>query len=139
MVSEKHAKSEKSSHMVFQAAIATFGICLFVACCYWIFAEQIIELLFGGKYQNAYIFLSVYGFAILPMAMVLVAEYFLIAKGKVLFSYIFLGTAPVQVLAVNYLKTDALSVIFIVGLSCAFVMIIGYAMLIKSIFEERLP
>jgi O-antigen/teichoic acid export membrane protein len=68
---------------------------------YWLFGEWLIDRLYGRAYAGASVLLRWYGFAILPMALVMVAEYFLIAKGRVLFAWVFLGMAPLQVLAIH--------------------------------------
>ena len=96
-----------------------------------------MQLLFQNKFVNGSQFLKYYGFAILPMAMVMVAEYFLIAMGKILFSWIFFIIAPFQILGVHYFHSDASSVILIVGLCCTIVMMIGYVLLWTDIKTKR--
>lgn len=129
MVAEKHAKLEDSDQMVVQAAIATFVLCSMLAIIYYFFSQEIMQILFRNKFESGGQYLKYYGFAILPMAMVMVAEYFLIAKGKILFAWIFFVVSPFQLLAVHFLHREADSVIFIVGFSCSIVMVVGYFLL----------
>lgn len=137
MVAERHAKSEDSVQMVVQAALATLFLSAILSLTYYFFAQEIMQFLFQNKFVNGSQFLKYYGFAILPMAMVMVAEYFLIAMGKILFSWIFFIIAPFQILGVHYLHSDASSVILIVGLCCTIVMVIGYVLLWIDIKNKR--
>ena len=137
MVAERHAKSEDSVQMVVQAALATLFLSAILSLVYYFFAQEIMQLLFQNKFVNGSQFLKYYGFAILPMAMVMVAEYFLIAMGKILFSWIFFIIAPFQILGVHYFHSDASSVILIVGLCCTIVMMIGYVLLWTDIKTKR--
>ena len=129
MVAENHAKDQSSAHIMFQAVVTTFFLCATVAIVYWFLGEWLINLLYGNAYIGAGKLLSWYGLAILPMTLVMVAEYFLIAKGRVLFAWLFLGMAPLQVLAIHFWHESMWMVIAIMGGSGSTLVIIGYTML----------
>ena len=79
-------------------------LALFVSGCgtllYWLFPEAILRLLFGGKYPEAAPLLTAYGIAMLPMALLLIAMNFHIARGhRRVWVFIALGVA-VEVLAI---------------------------------------
>ena len=89
-------------------------------------------LLYGEDYRGAGEVLRYFGFAILPMGLVMVAEYFLIAKGRVLFAYLFFFMAPLQVLAI-YLFHDSLQmVVAVMGASGVLLVFTGYGMLWRA-------
>ena len=66
------------------------------------------------------------------MALVMVAEHFLIAMGQVLFAYLFAVVAPLQLLAIYFYHETLLNVIIILGVSGALLVIIGYSLLWRN-------
>ena len=94
--------------------------------------EQIIALLYGQDYQRAGVVLKFYGLIMIPMALILVAENYLIATGKVLFAYLFLALIPFQVVAIYFYHDSLLQVITVMGLFGCIQAIIGYVLLWKA-------
>lgn len=137
MVAENHARSQSSSQLFMQAVALTALLCLAGASVYLLLGDWLISVLYGAKYAGAGAVLRYFGFAILPMALVLVAEYFLIAKGRVLFAYLFVGMAPLQVLAIHLWHDSLQTVMMIVGISGAALATAGYAMLWRAFRHER--
>ncbi len=117
MVAENHARAEGSAHLLLQALGLVAVLCVTGAAFYFFCGEWIIQVLYGERYREAGEVLRYYGFAILPMTLVMVAEYFLIAKGQVIFAYLFMIVAPLQILAV-YLYHESL--LMVVGIMASF-------------------
>jgi O-antigen/teichoic acid export membrane protein len=92
---------------------------------YWVFADDIIALLYGPNYVGAGQILRWYGFAILPMALVIIAEQYLIAQGQVLFAWIFLAIAPLQILAIYIWHTELWMILLSMGLFGSLLACIG--------------
>lgn len=136
MVAENHARNEGSSHLLLQAVGLTFVLCGVGAIFYYLFGERIIVLLYGESYRSAGGLLRFFGFAIFPMALVMVAEYFLIAKGRVLFAYLFVVTAPIELLTIHFYHGSLQMVIVIIGASGLLLMILGYTLLWQA-FRKR--
>jgi O-antigen/teichoic acid export membrane protein len=135
MVAENHAKGHPSAHILIQVVGVTACLCGFVALMYWWLGPWLITLLYGQAYVGAGELLRWYGLAILPMTLVMVAEHFLIAKGRFLFVWLFLGIAPIQLLAIHIWHEQLLQVIATIGLCGTGLMIVGYCMLWR---ESRL-
>lgn len=129
LVAENDAQGRGSSHIFLQAVSLTIGLCGLIALGYWLASGWLIALVFGPSYAGAGDLLRWYGLAILPMALVMVAEHFLIAKGRVLFAWLFLGTAPLQVLAIHLRHDQLLNVVAIMAIIGTFLFVLGYAML----------
>ena len=129
MVAEQHARDEESAPLLLQALGLTFILCVIGSTVYFFGGELFVRLMYGEKYREAGELLRYYGFAILPMSIVMVVEYFLIAKGRVLFAYLFMLVAPLQVLAVYYFHDSLFSIIMITAISGVLVVIIGFAIL----------
>jgi O-antigen/teichoic acid export membrane protein len=129
MAAEKHAKGQESAHLLLQAVLVTMILCSTIALTYWLLGEMIITLFYGQAYAGAGELLRWYGFAMLPMALAMVAEYFLISKGRILFAWIFLGIAPLQILAINFWHAQMWMVIAIMGVSGSVLVAVGYGML----------
>jgi O-antigen/teichoic acid export membrane protein len=126
VVSELKARGQGGSRIFRQAVIATFICCSAISLIYFLFGDEIIQLLYGDSYSGAGEILKWYGFAILPMALVLVAEHYLIAKGQVLFAWLFLAIAPLQILAISLWHTQIWMILAIMGIFGALVLFIGY-------------
>lgn len=132
MVAERHARDESSAHLLIQAVGLTVLLCGIGAIALLVLGEGIIALLYGERYRGAGLVLKYYGFAMLPMALVLVAEYFLIAKGRVLFAYLFLVMAPAQVIAIHLFHESLQAVVVVMGASGLLLMTSGYGMLWRA-------
>ncbi|XOJ84580.1 oligosaccharide flippase family protein [Methylophilaceae bacterium Uisw_099_01] len=129
MVAENHAKEKSSANLMFQAVSVTALLSLIGALFYYYFADYIILLLYGADYKEASIILKYFGFAILPMSLIMVAEYFLIAMGRVLFAYLFIILAPLQVIAIYYYHNTLLNIVMVLFVSGAVLVITGYGLL----------
>jgi len=132
MVAENHARNEGSAHLLLQAIGLTAFLCSAGAVFYFLFGENIIEFLYGKNYRGAGKILKFFGFAILPMGLVMVAENFLIAKGRVLFAYLFAFTAPFQFMAIYFFHDSLQMVITVMGLSGLFIALLGYGFLWRA-------
>jgi len=129
LVAENHANQQESAHIMIQAVAVTAGVCGMVAVGYWLVGDWLILLLYGPSYQEAGALLRLYGIAILPMTLVMVAEHFLIAKGRVLFAWLFLAMAPVQIFAIYLWHSQLWMVVAIMGGCGAIMALVGYAMM----------
>ena len=128
MVAENHAKGTSSSNLMFQAVNITALLSLIGALFYYFFADYIILFLYGAD-KDASIILKYFGFAILPMSLIMVAEYFLIAMGRVLFAYLFILVAPLQAIAIYYYHDTLLNVVTVLFVSGAVLVLVGYGLL----------
>ena len=132
MVAENHVDGKSSINLLMQSVITTVLLCSVGALLYYFMGDFIISFLYGRDYQEAGKILKYYGFAILPMALVLVAEYYLIAMGQVLFAYLFAVIAPLQLLAIYLFHDELLHIVIIMGISGFLLVIIGYGMLWRA-------
>ena len=132
LIAEKHARDESGAALFVQAVVLTAGLCLIGALFYLIWGREIVALFYGQAYVEAGEVLRYFGFAMLPMALVMVAEYFLIAKGKVMFAYLFMIAAPVEVLAIAYFHDSLLQVVLVLGMGGAAMTLVGYGLLLNT-------
>ncbi len=133
MVSEGHEKRENSFGLFRQAVFATVVACGVIATTYWFFADSIIFILYGENYKGAGEILRWYGLAILPLTVVLIAEQYLIAKGQVLFAWIFLLMLPLELLAIHIWHSELWMVLLVMGFSGFLLAIIGYSLMWRSV------
>ena len=138
MVVEQNALSKTSAHLLVQAVSATLLACGFAAIVYWFLGPALVDFFYGNKYILPGKYLSMFGFAILPMALVMVAEHFLIAKGRVLFAWIFLIIAPLQLLTIHFYHKDIDNIIYIIAAGGVLMCIIGYGMLLSDYLRNRI-
>jgi O-antigen/teichoic acid export membrane protein len=135
MVAENHAKGHASDQLLMQVVGVTASLCGLAALMYWWLGPWLITLLYGQAYAGAGELLRWYGMAILPMTLVMVVEHFLIAKGRILFAWLFLGIAPIQLLAIYVWHEHLLHVVATIGLCGTALLLLGYGMLWR---ESRL-
>lgn len=133
LVADQHARDQSSAHLMLQAVILVFVCCGGAALAYWAFGDWLIVLLYGPAYAGAGELLRWYGFAILPLALVMVAEHFLIAKGRVLFAWLFLAMAPLQVAAIALWHSHLWQVIAIIGGFGSLLVVIGYGVMWRNL------
>ncbi len=126
MVAENHARNESSAHLLTQAVILVGILSGGAALLFLLFPEWLIHVFYGEAYVGAATLLRYFGFAMLPMALVMVAEHFLIAKGQVLFVYLFVLVAPIQVAAVSLFHDTLLDVVKVMVVCGSLLMLLGY-------------
>ncbi len=129
IVAENQARGQGSAHLLLTAVALTGLLSGAAALFFYLFADPLIALFFGHKYDGAPDVLRYFGFAMLPMALVLVAEYFLIAKGRVLFAYLFLIAAPCQIVAIHFYHASLLQVVAVMTVCGGGLALVGYALL----------
>ena len=132
MVAGNHAAGKSSSHLLLQAVGITAILCTIGALFYYFFSDIIVVLLYGENYRSAGGILKYFGFAMIPMALILVAENFLIAMGKVIFAYLFIILTPFQLLAIYYFHDSMLNIVFILAISGIILTIFGYGLLWRT-------
>jgi O-antigen/teichoic acid export membrane protein len=128
-IAENQAKNNSSMSMIIHALAWTAGICGAVAFIYFVFGTQIIEISYGKDYSTSGQLLGWYGIAILPMALVVIAENILIAQGRVLFCWLFLAILPFELLAIYIWHSELWMIILAIGVSGFCLFIAGYVLL----------
>lgn len=136
-VAENHASNIGSAKILFQTLAVAAAVCILAATFYGIFGPQIIDIFYGSSYEGAGQILRWYGFAIYPLTLVMVLENFLIAKGRVIFAWLFLAAAPFQVLAIYLWHEHLNSILIILGVSGVLLLISGFLFLWRD-FKESL-
>ncbi|QZP17286.1 oligosaccharide flippase family protein [Methylophilales bacterium] len=129
MVAENHASGESSQNLFLQAVSLTFLLSLIGALFYYFFADNIILLFYGDDYKEASNILKYFGFAILPMSLIMIAEQFLIAIGRVLFAYLFVIVAPLQIIVIYFYHDSVLNILLALFISGSILVISGYGFL----------
>lgn len=129
LVAENLAKKESSANLFFQAVFATSCFSGFVAIFYFLFSDWLIDIFYGHRYSSASELLRWYGLVMFPMALVAVAEHFLIAQGRVLFTWLFIAMAPIQILAILTWHQEVWMVLVITGSCGALTALIGYSLI----------
>lgn len=125
MVASNHSNQKSSTSILKKALSATFISSLILCCIYLIFGKYILNFFYSEKYTYAYIILGWHSLAMIPMALILVMENFLIAKGNIIFSWIFLIIFPLQIIALNFFNNSPFMIIAVIGLSGLIVLMTG--------------
>lgn len=142
MTIEAHINKLKGTVLLRAALVSTFCICGLLALVYLIWGNEIIHLIYGEAYLGAGSILRWYGLAILPMALVMVYEHYLIAKGKMIFSWGFLIFGPLQIAAIYLWHDKLIYVLAAVGGSGLLLFLCGSFMsynYLKGSSTELLP
>jgi O-antigen/teichoic acid export membrane protein len=100
MVAKNHSDNISSMRLIRNAVISTLLICGAITLIYWLMSDWLITLFYGDRYLGSGQILRWYGLAILPMALAMVAEHFLIAQGRTLFCWLYLLILPFHLLII---------------------------------------
>lgn len=115
MVAEDQTKSRSSTGILQQSIMATLLLCGAVAFFYAFWGPWLVSVLYGGRFPEAGNLLALYGVAMLPIAFVMIAKHFLIAKGRLLFAWVFLAVAWLQIAVIHSWHPSAYAVLITVG------------------------
>lgn len=137
MVAENDSREQSSAHLFYNAMALTVGLSGAGALFYFFFADTVMPLLYGQKYQSAAELLRYYGFAMFPMTLVMVAEYFLIAKGRVIFAYIMILAVPFVLLAVQARHGRLMDIVYILGACGWGLALVGFGVISLQYWQGR--
>lgn len=119
VVAGDHARNRSSSGVLFKTMLITFLLSGSGALLLFLFPETILGVLFGNEYRQAHEILRFFGFAMLPMALVMLLLNYFIAKGKSSFSYILMVFAVLEVAAIYFFSEKIIWIVYIILLSSA--------------------
>lgn len=132
------AVSEKNTiHILKLALLTTFAMCGCLAIIYFFFGEVLIHLVYGQAYVDAGGLLRWYGVAMLPLALIIVLEHYLIAHGRALFSWIFLAISPLQAIAVYLWHENLINVVISIACCGIILLLIGVLLVGKDIISSK--
>ena len=137
IAAEEHSRGKDSAGLLFQAVGLTILVCIVGALFYFIFGEWIITLLYGESYESAGKILKYFGIAIAPMGVIIVAEHYLIARGRVLFVYLFIVMAPLQFMMVALFHNSLLIVLLVVGIVGLLHAVLGFGLLWNDLRGDK--
>lgn len=129
---------EGKSSILQLAKVLVFSsiMCLFGAIIYLIFGDLIVKIFYGPSFSEAGNLLGYYGLAVIPLGLIMLGEQFLIAKGRTLFTWIFLVVAPLQYLAIRIWHDKLSDLIWIIGISGLVILLLGYGALVYEYISK---
>jgi O-antigen/teichoic acid export membrane protein len=138
MVAEEHAKGEGSYTYFKQSVIATLFMSIIGVLIFFFFGDKFLVILLGSNYEGTGVLLGFYGLAMMPLALVNLFEHYLIAKGRVVFAYLFFLVVPFQLLCIYFFHSSFLSILTVTGISGLLVLFFGIWFLKKELRKEVL-
>lgn len=139
MVAENESRSQSSAHFFLNAMVLTAGLAGAGALFYFLFADGIMTLFYGQKYQGAAELLKYYGFAMLPMTLVMVAEHFLIAKGRVIFAYVMMIGIPFVLFAAQTYHEHLIDMVYILAAGGWGLALVGFGVIGAQVWAAKSP
>jgi O-antigen/teichoic acid export membrane protein len=133
MAVENRAKRRGSRDIVLQSVAATLVLCGGAALVYRMAGERVISVLFGENYVQAGHLLAMYGLAMVPMGVAIVAKHFLIAVSRTLFAWVFVAAAAVEVAVIHVWHPSLEAVIAVIAVCNALLAVIGCVILASSL------
>jgi O-antigen/teichoic acid export membrane protein len=97
-VASNHANKVSSKKIIKEAHHFLFLITISITIFFYLFGEYIINLFYNEKYEFAGNILKYYGFAVAPLTFIYFYEHILLAKNKVLFSFLVLTITPMMII-----------------------------------------
>jgi O-antigen/teichoic acid export membrane protein len=139
MVAENESRSQSSAHLFLNAIILTASISIAGAGFYFLFADNIMNLFYGQKYPGSAELLKFYGFAMLPMTLVMVAEHFLIAKGRIVFAYVMFISIPFVFFAAYTYHNQLIDMVYIVAAGGWGLALVGFGVIGVQVWAAKSP
>jgi O-antigen/teichoic acid export membrane protein len=138
MAAADKSNGVKGMQLLYKASLVTLLSCGMLACIYFIYGDFLIKALYGADYDGAGGILALYGFAMLPLALVVVAEQYVIARGETLFSWLFIVLAPIQIATIMIWHTELWMILASIGFFGALIAICGFTIIIyKNYFQLK--
>ena len=137
MIVEGAAVKKDTTHILKLALLTTFLMCGTLAVIYLLYGDTLIALVYGEAYIGAGNLLRWYGLAMLPLALIIVLEHYLIAHGRALFSWIFLAISPLQAIAVYFWHEQLINVVISIACCGIILLMIGIFLVGKDIISPK--
>jgi O-antigen/teichoic acid export membrane protein len=125
MVAENESLDRGSFSLLLQGLVITTFLSCFGGVILYFFASPLINLLFGSAYAEAGKILQYYSLAMIPLAIVTIVEYFLIAKRRFLFAYLMLAVVPIEIILVAYFHENLLQIVWIMTVCGWLLLVVG--------------
>ncbi|QWD44500.1 oligosaccharide flippase family protein [Polynucleobacter paneuropaeus] len=131
--SESSALSSQGDRSTLRhACLATIGMCTVIIIFYVFWGDKVITMLYGDSYKGSGQLLVIYSCAIFPMAIVMLAEHYLLAKNQLLFTWLFVIFAPLEMLLIYCFHATPEEIILCIGICTSTLCILGYMILYKK-------
>lgn len=125
LIAGKFLKQQNDNHIILFTLMITFVPCFIISVIFYLFSSEIVNLFYGNDYAAAGDALKWLGFALIPMALIIIIEHFLIAKDQVIYAYLFVVIAPLQ-MAIAYFHAQTIAdLITVVAASGVFMLLTG--------------
>lgn len=125
MAAENFAKGVDSKKLLLQGLLATLMFSVVIVALFMVAGAPLLNILFNGRYIDAGNILAFYALAMIPVALIILTENYLIAKGKVLFAWLFFAITPLELFVLHHFHDTLLSFIVIIGVFSSLLAIIG--------------
>lgn len=133
MVTSNDVKNSSSLSLIKQAICITTLLCMPICLFYFFYGEELVRFFYDDKYPQSGELLAYFGFAIFPMSIIMVLEHFLLAKGRLLFSLIFVILVPAQIIAIHFWHESLFQLIGITFVTGIVAIILGIFLLWSEI------
>ena len=115
MVAANEHCAKSRAHLLRQALTTTLLPCSLAAIAFSTASDFIIQAAYGHRYPNASGILAIYGWAMVPLALVFVLKNYFIASAKTAYSYLVGSAALFLVVLLRYASTSPRTMLSAVG------------------------
>ena len=138
IIVEGSVSQRNTTHILKLALLTTFTMCSFLAIIYLLYGDTLISLVYGQAYVGAGNLLRWYGLAMLPLALIIILEHYLIAHGRAFFSWIFLAISPLQAIAVYFWHEQLINVVISIACCGIILLTIGLYLVGRDILSKKI-
>ncbi len=133
IIARMHAVNQSSRDLLIISFFLISMTCIVGVLFFKFFGEFVVTTLFGISYKEGGDLLWQYALAITPMALVILFENYLIAKGSVIFAWIFILALPIEIFVIYLYGSTLFNFIIIIGLCNLIILLAGlFALLIRK-------
>jgi O-antigen/teichoic acid export membrane protein len=115
LIARKYSVNQSDRPIITATLLLVLVPSILTCLMFFLFSFELVDLFFGSTYAGTGEILRTLPIAFLPLAMIIVLEHFLIAKGRVLYAYIFIALAPLKVFIAQSYVNDADDLVLLVG------------------------
>ena len=123
--SKRTAKEENATKLLWLNIGSTAVMGLAFSTFLYLAGSFIIDWVYDDKYPEAGYILSLYGFVMIPIAIIVVIEHFLIARQRFAFTWIFIFSIPFQIIALLQWGQHPLSILVQLFISSTIILLLG--------------
>jgi len=126
IVATQNKDFHASIHILIKTSFLALFFCGSLAFALWFLSPYIVSYFLGSDFEGLSDLVGPVSIAFLPLALILISEHYAIAMKKVVFAWVFIGLAPIQIITMMIFNDEIINLAICIGFFGFLSLIIGY-------------